>query len=70
MSRSTSKAALPLKEMFYFDSSVFPPTPSILTSNDFEKLGCVLVPPAEGFDEEWLEEDTLSTTIVKMVPKF
>ena len=58
----------PLEKVLYFDGAFFPPSPSILTRDHFEKFGGVLVPPAKGLDDEWLEEDALSAAVVEMIP--
>ena len=54
--------------MLYFNGTVFSPTPSVLTRNDLEEFGRVLVPAAEGFDNERLEKDALRAAVFKMRP--
>ena len=56
-----------LKEMFCLDGTVFSPPPSVLTRNNFEEFGRVLVPAAESFNDERLEENSLGSAIVEVV---
>ena len=53
--------------MLYFIGTVFSPTPSVLTRNNLEEFGRVLVPAAESFNDERLEENPLSPAVVEVV---
>ena len=55
-----------LKKVFNFNVAVFSPTSSVLTRDDFEEFGRVLVPTAKGFDDERLEKDPLSPAVVEV----
>ena len=59
-----------LEKVFYFERSFFSPAASVLTGHFLQKFGRILVPSAESFDDQWLEEDALGSAVVQVSAAF
>ena len=55
-----------LEKVLYLKCRVFSPSTSVLARKFLEVLECILVPAAEGLDDERLEVDALGAAIVKV----